>query len=129
MKYIKQFGIITAAACLGELLHIILPFPIPASVYGLLLMLGGLKSGMIPWAAVKDAAGFLIEVMPLMFVPAGVGVITSWTELKPVLVPVLITAAATTVLVMAVTGRITQFVLRRGKRVSAAEKEKLCRNL
>ena len=91
-------------------------------------MLAGLKSGMIPHAAVKDAAAFLIEVMPVMFIPAGVGVITSWPELKPALIPVSITIAATTILVMAAAGRISQFVIRRGKRSPAAEKEEPCRN-
>lgn len=128
MKYLKQFFIITAVAFLGEVLHGVLPFSIPASVYGLVLMLAGLKSGMIPHAAVKDAAAFLIEVMPVMFIPAGVGVITSWLELKPALIPVSITIAATTILVMAAAGRISQFVIRRGKRSPAAEKEEPCRN-
>ena len=83
---------------------------------------------MIPHAAVIDAAAFLIEVMPVMFIPAGVGVITSWLELKPALIPVSITIAATTILVMAAAGRISQFVIRRGKRSPAAEKEEPCRN-
>lgn len=127
MKYIKQFLVIIAVAFLGEILHALLPFSIPAGVYGLALMLGGLISGIIPKAAVKDAADFLIEVMPVMFVPAGVGVMASWPELRPALLPVLMIIVVTTILVMAAAGRISQFVIRKGKQSAAVKKEKICR--
>lgn len=128
MKYMKQFSIIIITAFLGEVLHSVLPFSIPASVYGLVLMLAGLKSGVIRHTEVKETAGFLIEIMPVMFIPAGVGVITSWDELRAVLIPVLVTVVLTTVIVMVVTGRTTQFVIRRGQQLTAKEREEICRN-
>ena len=48
MKYIKQFSIIITVSFLGEVLHALLPLPIPASIYGLLLMLAGLCCHIIP---------------------------------------------------------------------------------
>lgn len=128
MKYMKQLSIIIVTAFLGEALHFVLPFSIPASVYGLVLMLAGLKSGIIQHTEVKETAGFLIEIMPVMFIPAGVGVIASWDELRVVLIPVLVTVILTTVTVMVVTGRTTQFVIRRGQQFTAKEGEKTCRN-
>lgn len=128
MKYMKQFSIIIITAFLGEVLHSVLPFSIPASVYGLVLMLAGLKSGVIRHTDVKETAGFLIEIMPVMFIPAGVGVVTSWDELRAVLIPVLVTVVLTTVIVMVVTGRTTQFVIRRGQQLTAKEREEICRN-
>ena len=38
MKYIRQFAIIMLFSLLGELCHLILPFPIPASIYGMVLL-------------------------------------------------------------------------------------------
>ena len=70
MKYIRQFMIIILISFVGEVLHYLLPLPISASIYGLVLMLVGLASGLIPLAAVKDTAYFLVETMPLMFIPA-----------------------------------------------------------
>ena len=69
MKFIKQFSIILLITFLGELLHILIPLPIPASVYGLVLMLIALRSGLVKVEHVKETAVFLIEIMPVMFIP------------------------------------------------------------
>ena len=69
MKYLRQFCIILLVSALGEGLHILLPLPVPASVYGLVLMLGALASGILKLEQVEEAADFLVEIMPVMFVP------------------------------------------------------------
>ena len=38
MKYVKEFGIILIVSLVGELLNYFLPLPVPASIYGLVLM-------------------------------------------------------------------------------------------
>ena len=115
MKYIRQFIIIILISFIGEVLNYLLPLPIPASIYGLVLMLLGLVSGLIPLAAVKDTAYFLVEIMPLMFIPAATGLMTSWGIIRAKLFAYLAIAVITTVLVMVVSGRVTQFFLRRGR--------------
>ena len=42
MKYVKQFGIIIIVSFLAEILNQVIPIPVPASIYGLVLMLAGL---------------------------------------------------------------------------------------
>lgn len=116
MKYVRQFCIILLVSFLGEILHALLPFPIPASVYGLILMLAALKTGILKVGQVKKAAEFLIEAMPVMFIPAGVGLMTSWETLRPVCFPIMVITIVTTVFVMAVTGWVTQSVIRREQR-------------
>ena len=113
MKFVRQFMIILAISFVGELLHALLPLPVPASIYGLVLMLIGLQTGILPLSAVNEAGGFLIEIMPMLFIPAGAGLMVSWGDLKPVLVPIMITIVVTTVLVMGVSGRTAQFVLKK----------------
>ena len=113
MKFIRQFLIIILISFAGELLHAILPLPVPASTYGLLILLAGLQTKGIPLKAVDEAGGFLIEIMPMLFIPAGVGLMVSWGDLKPVLVPIMVTIVVTTVLVMGVSGRTAQFVLKK----------------
>jgi holin-like protein len=112
MKYVRQFGIILAVSFIGELLKYFIPLPIPASIYGLLIMLIALKTRIIPLHKVKDAGDFLIEIMPLMFIPAAVGILTSWKELHKILIPAIIVIVITTIIVMIVSGRITQAVLK-----------------
>ena len=91
---------------------VLIPLPVPASVYGLVIMLIALLTHIIRLDQVKEAAEFLIETMPVMFIPAGVGLLTAWGVLKPVCVPIILIVAITTVVVMIVTGRVTQAVIR-----------------
>lgn len=112
MKLLRQFLIILLLSLVGEGLHALLPLPVPASVYGLVLMLLCLCTGLLRLDQVNRAADFLIEIMPVMFVPAAVGLTESWGQLRPVLVPVLVIMVLTTVLVMVVTGHVTQFVMK-----------------
>ena len=115
MKFLRQFMIILAISFIGEVLKYIVPLPIPASIYGLVILFIALETGIMKLSAVKDTAKFLIEIMPLMFIPAGVGLIVSWDVLKPILLPFAVITVITTVAVMAMAGRVTQWVIRREK--------------
>ena len=112
MKYLRQFMMILLVSFLGELLKYAIPLPVPASIYGLVLMFVLLETKVLKVEAVQDAGKFLIEIMPMMFIPAGVGLLTAWGILKPVCVPIILITVITTVVVMIVTGRVTQAVIR-----------------
>lgn len=116
MKYVRQFWIILLISAMGEALHVLIPLPVPASVYGLVIMLIALGTHIIRLEQVKEAAEFLIEIMPVMFIPAGVGLMSSFSVLRPVLVPVCVITLVTVVTVMVVTGRCSQWIIRREKR-------------
>lgn len=111
MKYLKQFAIIITVSFIGELLHYLIPLPIPASIYGLIIMFSGLKFGFIPYHDVKETSKFLIEIMPLIFIPASVGLLESQELLKPILIPYLLIITISTILVMVVSGRVTQRIV------------------
>ena len=104
MKYVRQFLIILVISFIGELLRYYIPLKIPASIYGLVLLFAALE------------LRFLIEIMPLMFVPAGVGLLSSWGVLKPVCVPIMVIVLISTIIVMAVSGKVTQGVIRMEKK-------------
>lgn len=112
MKYLKQFLIIVGISCIGELLNHLIPLPIPASIYGLVLMLGLLVSKKLQLDAVKETADFLINIMPIMFIPASVGLIAYWEQLQPFLIPVIVITVLSTVLVMVSTGKVTDWMLK-----------------
>ena len=114
MKFLRQFGIILLLSALGEGLHALLPLPVPASVYGLVLMLAALMTGIIKVGQVEETADFLIEIMPVMFVPAGL--LNAWGVLQPIWVPVVMITVITTVIVMVVTGRVTQTVIEKDRK-------------
>ncbi len=113
MKYVRQFLIILLISLLGELLHHWIPLPVPASIYGIVLLFLALEWKIIPLPAVREVSRFLVELLPLTFIPAGVGLMARWAILQPALVPVLAVIFAVTFLVLAVSGWVTQALLRR----------------
>ena len=125
MKYLKQFLVILVIAFAGEVLKYIIPLPIPASIYGLIILFVGLLTGLIRLEQVREAGKFLIEIMPVMFIPAGVGLMASWGVLKPMIIPVSIITVVTIVTVMAASGRISQTIIRmdRKKKERSADNE------
>ena len=113
MKYFRQFFLILAISFAGEILHMALPLPVPASIYGLVLMLLALVTGIVKIEQVKDTAIFLIEIMPVMFIPAGVGLMVSWNVLKPLLIPVGIITFVSFVAVAVATGKTAQWMIKK----------------
>ena len=108
MKYVKQFLIILLISFIGEGLNYAIPAPIPASIYAMVILFVCLCTKIIKHDDVKDTGMFLIEIMPLMFIPAGVGLMKSWGVLKPLIVPVLVITVVSLVAVMGVSGRVSQ---------------------
>lgn len=121
MKYVKQFGIILAFSFIGEICNFFIPLPIPASIYGLVFLFIALNVKWISLESVKDTGKFLIEIMPIMFIPAAVGLLDSWKVLKPICVQFIVITLITTILVMGITGRITQFSIRKEQKKEKKE--------
>jgi len=113
MKFLRQIAIILGVSFAGELLRYMIPLPVPASIYGLVLMLILLCTGILKPVAVRETSSFLLDMMPLMLIPAGSGVIDRWDIIKPILIPCILLFVVATVLVMVVTGRVTQRIIRR----------------
>ena len=110
MKYICQLGIILGVSFAGEALAWALPLPIPASVWGLVVMLALLILRVIKPEHIRDTAEYLISLMPLMFVPPTVGLMQSWGLLRDNWLSFLIAVTVITAIVMAVTGLVAQRV-------------------
>ena len=108
VKYIFQFARITAFCLAGEILAVVLPLPIPASVYGLLLMVAALKTGLLKLEQVRETGLFLTGIFPLLFVPAAAGVMELGSQLINLLLPAVLAIVPITALVMAVTGMVAQ---------------------
>ena len=80
---------------------------------------------MISLASVKEASSFLIEIMPIMFIPAAAGLMDSWMVIKTSWVSYGAITVISTVVVMAVSGRVVQAVMKmeKGKKKSGNEGE------
>ena len=116
MKYLRQFVIILLVTAIGEIIRYFVPLPIPGSIYGLVLMFILLCAKVIRIEDVKETAVFLIEIMPVMFIPAAAGLIDSWGDLQPILFQTIVILVVTTVIVMAVTGKTAMFMIGKEKK-------------
>lgn len=116
MKYMKELAIIFGITMVGEILNELIPLPVPAGVYGLFLLLGLLCTKVVKLEDVSATGNLLLDIMPLMFVPAAVGLIEKYTELTAILIPFVVISAVSTLIVMTITGKTTDFILHRQKK-------------
>ena len=118
MRYVIQLFIIICFSFLGEILHKVLPFPIPASIYGIVLLFLALELKILKVAQIREVSTTLIISMPVMFVPPAVGLISSWENIKDNWAEYLLITFASTFVVMAIAGWTTQWIIlrRRNKR-------------
>ncbi len=113
MKYFKQAFIIIVITLIAEVLSHVLPVPLPASIYGMVILFVCLMTGVIKLEQVENVGEWLIAVMPAMFVVPGAGFITSWASLQPHLLSWSVIISVTTILVMVVAGLIAQSLQKR----------------
>ena len=116
MKFISQFIIIIAFTFIGELLHFFIPLPIPASIYGIVLLFICLVMKWIKVAEIRETSTFLIAIMPVMFIPAAVGLIDSWAAIRSHILQYAIVTIVSTFVVMGAAGRVTQRLVRSNKK-------------
>ncbi len=90
--------------------------PVPGPVIGLLLLLALLVAnrrwrGREPDAGLRETSGALLGNLGLLFVPAGVGVVTQLHALSAAAVPVVVSLVVSTLLGLLVTGVVMQRLL------------------
>lgn len=115
MKYLFQFTIIGVITAIGELLNILLPLPVPASIYGLVILFLALCLKIIRLEQVEHAADFFLAIMPILFVPPTVNLMNYWGVLKDNVVGLLITCIASTIAVMGITGTLAQLIIKKSR--------------
>ena len=113
MKYLSQLLIILFYAFLGELCNYLLPFPIPGSIYGIVFLLLSLNFKIISLDQIKETGKFLVEIMPIMFIPAAIGLIDLWPILQNNLVAYVLIVLVSTTLVMGVAGKVCEWVVKK----------------
>lgn len=113
MKYVKQFFIILIMAVLGGILNWLIPLPIPATVWGMLLMFIALMCGLVKLNQVEDTADFFMGIMPMLFVPLAVGLMDTWQILADHAMPIIIIVVASFFICYAVTGKTADIIISR----------------
>ena len=111
MRYVLQLLVIIAFSFMGEILQHILPFPIPASIYGIALLYGALQLGWIKVTHIREVSTTLIMAMPVMFVPPAVGLMSTWNEVADNYIKYLIIIVTSTFIVMGTSALLVQSII------------------
>ncbi len=125
MKYLRQLTIILAISFIAEMMSASLPGRVPGSIYGLVLMFLAFYFKILKVSHVRDAAAFFIEVMPVVFIPAGVAILVAKEAILSNLIPILTITLVSTVVVIASSGLVAQVVY---SRKMERERKKLYEN-
>ena len=119
MKIICQIAIIFTICWISQIVEAILPFPFPASVIGMVLLLILLLVRALKVDHIREKSDFLLSNMAFFFIPAGVSIINYFDILASNLIPLLVICLVTTVLTFAVTAwavRLTRYLMDRRKK-------------
>ena len=114
MKNLKQLAIVLLFSIVAEALAVLIPLPIPAAIYGLVLLLIALCTGLLKPDHIADTAHFLIGIMPLLFVAPAVSILANWGLVAPQLIPIVVIMSLSTVIVFAVAGLVTKWLRKDG---------------
>ena len=114
VKYLLQAAILFAFTLLGELLHLLLPLPVPAAIYGLVLLFAALSLGIVKLEQVEGVSRFLIAIMGVLCIAPAVNLVEVWADIADRIVPIVVIMVVSTAVVFGVSGLLTQFLLKKG---------------
>ena len=112
MKYIKQLSVILTISFIGEMLNLVLPLPVPASVYGMIIMFLCLMTGIVKLYMVEETADFLVSIMPLMFIEPTTSIMTVIFDVKESIAAIFVISVVSTIVVTGVTGVVAEFIMK-----------------
>lgn len=113
--YLKQCAWIFGFTLLGETLHRLLPLPIPAAVYGLVLLFAALCLKIVKVEQIDKVSSFLLTILPILFVSPAVNLLESWDIVAPHVITIVLLVLSSTVLVFAIAGFVSQCFCRKEK--------------
>lgn len=112
MKHMKQLGVLLACCVGGSLLSLLLRGLLPGNVLGLTLLLVLLIFGAIRLHHVESVADFLLQNMAFFFLPAMLGVLEIWNDIKSEALAILAVCLLTTLCTAAATALTVHIVFR-----------------
>ncbi len=108
------FAILILLQVVGEVLSRSFDIPVPGNVLGMALLLAALCTGVVRLEWVEEAAELLLSHLALFFVPAGVGVMVYFDLIAAQWLPIVTATVVSTFVVMAVTGKVADWLEKRG---------------
>ena len=120
MAVLQSFATLLLFQLAGELLHPLLRLPLPGPVLGMALLTAALLvRKREPDPALVVTADRLLSILGLLFVPAGVGIVTNLALLRSAWIPLTVSMLVSTLLTLVVTAGVMHGLLKRSPRAAA----------
>ena len=114
MKVFRQILIITTICGVGQVLEFLIPLPIPAAIYGFVLLFLALCTGLLKESHISETADFLISGMGILFVAPAVNILAYYDLIAPQLAKIALVVVVSTGVVFGVSGLVTQWIRKKG---------------
>ena len=111
MKMMYQIGLLFGVCLLGQAISAFLPIPFPGSVLSMIILFLLLFFRIIRVDHIQQKADFLLKNMSFFFIPAGIGILSSFDLIRSSLLPLIIVIVVTTILTFGATALTVQGVI------------------
>ncbi len=111
MVLAMQFGLILLIWQIGEWISLTFHLVVPGSIVGMLLLLFLLQTGILKEKYIRDAGDMFLKIISFFFIPSGVAILAHRDLIANIWIYMLIALIVSVVLVMLVSGRVTQFLI------------------
>ncbi len=112
MKIFREAIIILGIYLIGELISKGFTLPLPGNIIGMIILLVLLCTKVIKVEKVETVSTFFLDHLSFFFIPAGVGLISSFSSIKNSLIYILLLCLITTAIVVISTGTIVQYIIK-----------------
>lgn len=118
MKIIMQLFWIILFSLLGEIVSVAIAsfLAIPGSVIGMVLLFLALHFNVLKVSQVDEVGSWLTDNMAILFVPAGVGLMTNFDVLAESWLQLIVIMFVTTILMMIFVGKIVQAIMNKDQK-------------
>jgi holin-like protein len=108
MKMMLQIGFVFAICLLGEVVSVFLPLPVPGAVLSMIVLFLLLVFKVVKVDHIRQKADFLLKNMAFFFIPAGVGILAHFSNVKNEIPALLAVVVLTTFFTFGATALVVQ---------------------
>jgi len=124
MKMMYQIGILFGVCLIGQTISVFLPIPFPGSVLSMIILFLLLYFRVLKVDHIRQKADFLLKNMAFFFIPAGIGILSSFDLIRSSILPLLLIIVVSTILTFGATALTVQGVITLQDRLARAGKGK-----
>lgn len=111
MTIMRQILVILIISLVGEFVSSLLPFPIPAGIYGFIIMFICLMTGILKVSQIREVSTFLVDNLQIIILPACMEIVSYWSEIAGEAWKLFSIAIISTCVVILVTGKTADFII------------------